>query len=97
MISLTLKSIPESLVDSLREAAEVAHRSLNKEVIHRLQISFERSAVTYETPIPTGEFRVAEQAASWNRLAGKWESDLSIDEEIEALYAARTPGREVEL
>ena len=94
MTALTLKSLPEDLLESLRAAAEAAHRSLNKEVIYRLERSFENA-----TPMNTArdDFRVHEQADAWAKLAGSWESDVSIDEEIEALYAARTSGREVEL
>ena len=94
MTALTLKSLPETLIESLRSAAEAAHRSLNKEVIHRLERSFETPAMKTTT---TDEFRVREQVAAWDKLAGSWESNLSIEEEIEALYAARTPGRDVEL
>ena len=39
--------------------------------------------------------RVNEQVHAWENLAGKWASDLSIEAEIEALYAARTGGRDV--
>lgn len=42
------------------------------------------------------EFRVCEQVDAWAKLAGMWESDAGIDEEIDTLYAARTPGRTVE-
>jgi hypothetical protein len=41
--------------------------------------------------------RVMEQVNAWKELSGTWESELSIEAEIEALYAARTEGRKVEL
>ena len=45
MPALTLKSLPQNLLESLRAAADGAHRSLNKEVIHRLERSFESPAM----------------------------------------------------
>jgi hypothetical protein len=40
MSSLTLKGIPETLHARLRKAAEMNRRSLNSEVLHRLERSF---------------------------------------------------------
>ena len=39
MSNLTVKNLPEELHEALREAAERNHRSLNSEVIHRLENS----------------------------------------------------------
>lgn len=97
--SLTLKSLPDTLLDSLRSAADSAHRSLNKEVIHRLERSFDKpmKATMKTTSNEWDKARVAEQVDAWKELSGSWESDLSLEAEIEALYAARTEGRKVEL
>ncbi len=97
MTALTLKSLPETLIESLRSAAERTHRSLNKEIINRLERSFDKPAATAMKSDTWDEFRVREQADAWDKIAGTWESDDSIEAEIEALYAARTPGREVTL
>lgn len=37
------------------------------------------------------------QVEAWQELCGQWESEESVAEELEALYAARTGGREVDL
>ena len=94
MNAITLKTIPESLIENLRLAATAAHRSLNKEIISRL----ERSFMTPPKPTNTNIWdanRVNEPADAWGKLEGEWVSDLSVEAEIEALYAARTPGRDV--
>jgi hypothetical protein len=97
--SLTLKSLPKSLLDGLRAAADSAHRSLNKEVIHRLERSFDTpmKATMKTAATEWDKARVMEQVNAWKELSGTWESELSIEAEIEALYAARTEGRKVEL
>ena len=48
MASLTIKGIPDELLQRLREIAAEHRRSLNSEVIHRLERSVERSAVDPE-------------------------------------------------
>ncbi len=40
MSNLTLKGVPERLHEQLRRAADANRRSLNSEVIHRLESSF---------------------------------------------------------
>ncbi len=42
------------------------------------------------------QFSAAAQVKAWRQLAGQWQSD-SPSEEIDAIYAARTPGREIDL
>ena len=37
------------------------------------------------------------QVAAWRQLAGQWQSERPEAEEIEAIYAARTSGRKVDL
>lgn len=39
MATLTLKNIPDDLYDQLRRSAAEARRSLNSEVLHRLETS----------------------------------------------------------
>ena len=94
MNAITLKTIPDSLIENLRLAATAAHRSLNKEIISRL----ERSFMTPSKPANMNTWdatRVNEQVEAWGKLEGEWVSDVSVEAEIEALYAARTPGRDV--
>lgn len=50
MASLTIKGIPDELLDSLRRMAEANRRSINSEVLHRLERSVGR------TPIDPQEF-----------------------------------------
>lgn len=45
MATLTIKGIPEPLLNRLRRSAEQHRRSLNSEVLYRLERSIESSAV----------------------------------------------------
>ena len=46
MPSITLKNIPDTLYTRLRKAAKAHHRSLNGEVLHRLDLSLKADAVS---------------------------------------------------
>jgi len=92
--SITIKNIPDRLLARLREQARMEQRSMNKEIIRLLDI-----ALSAERAHPM-EYRrrLAEtQAAAWSRLCGRWASDLSAEDEVAAIYSARSGGREVEM
>jgi hypothetical protein len=48
MPNLTIKNIPADLLERLKDGAHAGRRSLNSEVIHRLELSAGRSAVDVE-------------------------------------------------
>lgn len=94
MASLTLKNIPDSLLERLRARAAADRRSVTQEMIHLLEVSLDAASRT------SGAEALAKaraQAEAWERLAGRWESDRSADEEIRGILSARTAGRDVEL
>lgn len=94
MASITVKNIPEHLLDRVRKLAAKDHRSLNKEFLHLIEL-----ALRGERADPAGRVReqVETQAAAWSELAGRWQSDLDKVAETEAIYAARSTGRPVDL
>ena len=94
MASLTIKNIPDRLLARLRERAAMERRSMNKEIIRLLDV-----ALSAERAHPM-EYRrgLAEtQAAAWSRLGGRWASDTPIEDEVAAIYSARSGGRKVEM
>lgn len=93
-MNLTIKGLPDELGTALKRAAEQSHRSLNGEIVHRLAHSFERSA---SEPVLRLAESPDEVADAWAKLAGKWQSELSLEDEIAALYASRSPGRDVDV
>lgn len=95
-MNLTIKGIPDEIGGVLKAAAERSRRSLNGEIIHRLIQSMKTSGALDEV-----SSRVAETpdsvADSWVALAGRWQSDMSVEDEIASLYETRSSGREVDL
>jgi plasmid stability protein len=95
MASLTLENLPEDLLRDLREAASEDRRSLSQETVHLLESAL-RSRVKRAASTSAGSTDVDRQLAAWRELAGKWESEVDRETEIECIMERRTGGREVE-
>ena len=95
MSSITIKEIPEELLDRLRRRAAEDRRSMNKEIIHLLAMALSLESPEVDAARLVGQIEAQVQA--WRQLAGRWESDVEAAEEIERIYAARSLGRPVEL
>lgn len=93
MPSLTLKEIPDELMLRLRAAARRQRRSIVQEALHLIEGGLSREGYP-GSEIPP---EVADQVARWRAIAGQWESDLSLDDEVRSLSEARTDGRSVDL
>lgn len=92
MPSLTLKNVPEPLLDKLRDRASSDRRSLNQEVLYLLEEALWRSPRDASI-----EEEIRAQVEVWSRLAGRWKSDLPVDEEIAQILGSRTGGRQIDL
>jgi hypothetical protein len=94
-MNLTIKGIPDEVGGVLKAAAERSRRSLNGEIIYRLIQSMNTGGD------PEMGSRVAgtpdSVADSWAALAGRWQSGMSIEDEIASLYETRSSGRDVDL
>ena len=88
MASLTLKNLPDHLLDLLRDRADKDRRSLNQQAIYLLERALLEADPMIEAQRQTDE---------WTQLAGLWESDLTPQEEIDMIYASRSAGRDIEL
>jgi plasmid stability protein len=95
MSSLTLKNIPESLLEALRQHAEEDRRSLTQEVLYLLEQAVREKREPLREYLSVAE--ISKQCDEWLRIAGTWDSARPIAEEIEEIYASRTSGRNVEL
>lgn len=94
MASITIKNIPDELLERVRTQAAADKRSMTKEIIYLLEIALAGSPEANKSRL---QREAAMQVEAWTRLAGRWQSDLTRDEEIESLYAHRSGGRDVDL
>ena len=94
MSAITVKNIPDDLIAELRARAAAAHRSLNGEILYRLRRSLELGGAEELGVLREG---AAIQADAWEKIAGRWMSEMSPADEIESLYSARSDGRNMDL
>ena len=94
MASLTIKNIPDDLLERLRARAASERRSLTKEVIHLLETILRSEAAEAESRLRA---ELESQVAAWRKNSGRWKSDRTLDEETRDIYDGRTPGRKVDL
>lgn len=96
MSSLTLKDLPDDLLQRLRERARQQRRSLNREAIMLLEQALAPEAGA--APASLAEAERAAQLVAWERLGGRWPGgDTALDAMVADIYDARTEGREVDL
>jgi plasmid stability protein len=95
MPSITIKDIPDTLLQRLRRRAQEDKRSINREAIHLLDLAL--AGQPFEQDVGARIREVEGQIQAWRKLAGRWDSDLDTADEIGQIYAARTTGRQVEL
>ena len=92
MASFTIKKFPDDLLHKLKGEAAAARRSLTQEVLIRLEASLQGGDVEN-----MHSSEAMKQTEAWLTLPGRWESPLTVREEIEHLYRSRTEGRETKL
>lgn len=73
MANLTLRSIPESVLDKLRALAAAERRSLNGEILVLIEGGLERE--TTEAREDKSPMSTATQARLWEGLCGQWQDD----------------------
>lgn len=106
MASLTLKGVPDDLLARLKREAAEQRRSLNGEVLHRLEKSVSDQASTEAAleeirryrvhpqggPLTVGELKQLD-ARAWLEEVRKVRDKLDIHATTEEIIAARDSGR----
>ncbi|MBN1782591.1 Arc family DNA-binding protein [bacterium] len=94
-MNITIRNIPDEIVEKLRTLSKISRRSLNNEIL----VSIERG-LSKEPPGSSNlrkNISRGTQIEIWEKLAGTWQDKRSTRKIIEEIYTNRTPGREVDL
>lgn len=95
MTNITIRNIPDSVIEKLKILSEIERRSLNNELL----IAIESGVKELEQNLSRHEIRVSPeiQSALWESLSGKWKDKKSKEKQIKEILDARTMGRDVSL
>ncbi|MBD3386204.1 Arc family DNA-binding protein [candidate division KSB1 bacterium] len=94
-MNITIRNIPDQVVNKIRALAKRERRSLNNEILMILEKGLdEKLGRLFDFHSNLSKDL---QVDIWKNLSLKWQDDRSSDEIIKDIYQHRTMGREVEL
>ncbi|MCX7038163.1 MAG: hypothetical protein NT005_03375 [Spirochaetes bacterium] len=95
MASITVRNIPDDVLERIKTLSMIERRSINNEIL----VILERGAFNeYEEKMQRQRhLSKSTRMEIWKRLLGTWEDTRSTREIIEDIYANRTVGRDVDL
>lgn len=95
MISLTVRNIPDDIMDKIRTLSSVERRSINNEILVLLEKAL---AGNMKETVNAGKIISSDlQAEAWKKLSGQWEDKRSTKAIIKDIINHRSMGREVDL
>ena len=95
MANLTVRNIPDELLNKIRILSILEKRSLNSEILMVLEkgVSKESDSVKYIK----NQLSKDTQIKLWQNLCGKWKDSRSTSEIISDIVGSRSQGRKVDL
>ena len=95
MANLTIRNIPDEVLEKIRHLAHREKRSVNSELLMIIERGTEEELI--EAAGSRKGITPSRQVRLWKNLSARWEDDRSIEEVIDDVYRTRTLGREVDL
>ena len=95
MASITIRNIPDSILEKIRTLSSIEKRSINSELLLLIEAGLNEE--TEKKGKEENFISKENQIEIWNKIIGKWEDERSTEEIIEDIYKSRTSGRKVEL
>jgi len=92
MANLTIRNIPDNLLEKLRKLSRAEKRSLNSQILVLLENSIKDYSKNTSTAIP-----LETQIELWDKLSGEWDDPRSSEQITAEIISHRTPGRKVDL
>ena len=91
MKSITVRNIPNEVLEAVRILSAKERRSLNNEILIIIENGLKSLCSS------TGASATILREDPWKKLAGKWKDKRSTEEIIDDIYSSRTIGRDIKL
>lgn len=95
MVNLTVRNIPDYIMDKIRILSNLERRSVNNEILCILEKGLEDEI--RKNALLANNISKGTQISIWKNLAGKWKDKRSTKVIIKDIMDARTGGREINL
>ena len=95
MPNITVRNIPESVMNKIRTLSRLDKRSINNEILLILEQGLELEEG--EKHKSSAKISLHTQLEIWKELSGQWDDIRPTDEIIDDIISRRTAGREVAL
>jgi plasmid stability protein len=89
MKSITVRNIPDEILEAVRILSIKERRSLNSELIVIMENGL--------NSMSSAALKTDMKEDPWKKLAGKWKDKRSTAEIIDDVYSSRTIGRDIKL
>lgn len=95
MANLTVRNIPDELLNKIRLLSIIEKRSVNSEILMVLEkgLSKESDSVKYVKNQLSNETQIK----LWQNLCGRWKDSRSTTEIISDILGSRSQGRRIDL
>jgi plasmid stability protein len=93
MTNLTVRNIPDEIIDKIKTLSELDKRSLNNEIL----VILEKGLFTEVKTRKYLKISKETQINIWKKLSGLWEDKRSTKEIVDDIYSNRSNGREINL
>jgi plasmid stability protein len=93
MTSITIRNIPDEVIEIVKTLARTEKRSINNELV----LLIEKGIININKIKEENSISRETQLNLWNEISGKWEDERPTEEIIRDIYDSRTTGREVAL
>ncbi|MFP4377716.1 MAG: FitA-like ribbon-helix-helix domain-containing protein [Spirochaetales bacterium] len=96
MANVTVRNIPDSILEQIKALSAIERRSMNNEIVILLEEAV-RSRQTLSDRLNGAGMSPEAQFEAWERLIGAWEDERSAQEIVADIYSRRSPGRSIDL
>jgi plasmid stability protein len=95
MANITIRNIPDSVLEKIRTLSNTEKRSINSELLLLIERGLHEE--TKRKGDTENILSKETQVEIWSKIVGKWKDKRSSKEIIEDIYKNRTSGRHIDL
>jgi plasmid stability protein len=95
IVNLTIRNIPDYVINKIRTLSQIEKRSLNNEILLVLEKGIEEEV--HQRFNLKRTINKNSQLDIWKRLSEEWQDDRATSEIIDDIYENRSLGRDINL